>query len=360
MKNTFNLFLVDDDIQEKENCESHLEIYSEKNDKKINLIYSESLEAAIEKSNQHIDGAIIDMKLAANGDEGNEIIKSIINNRIRIPIIIHTGTPDSIDINENKDHISIIRKGQKSYSDMLDELYEIHDSCISKIISGRGLIEEILSKVYFNNILKQKDTWIHYEQKDKKRAEASLLRLTVNHLLQHIDHESEFYPEESYIYPQANTDIQTGSIITSNDAHSRFIILNPACDLVVRSSGEYKTDRILLCEIENQENICNTFLEGVSRKNIDKKISNLFRNNETIYYHWLPKTDFFDGGFINFRKIKSYSKDELTESFNMEPIMQVSNSFIKDILSRFSSYYGRQGQPDIDSSKIKETYLTKK
>lgn len=266
MNNTFNLFLVDDDLQEQKNCDAQLEIYAYEKSKIINIIYSQSLEDAIEKSNYRFDGAIIDMKLASKGDEGNKIIQSIIGNKIRIPIIIHTGTPDSIDIDEGNDHLSIIKKGDKTYGDMMDELYKIHNSCISKIISGRGLIEKILSKVYFNNILKQKDTWIQYEQDNQEKAEASLLRLTVNHLLQYIDNESEFYPEESYIYPQMDEKIQTGSIITCRNEHARFIILNPACDLIVRSSGEYKTDRILLGEIENQEYICNKFLAGVTSK----------------------------------------------------------------------------------------------
>ncbi|MEM8452862.1 response regulator, partial [Morganella morganii] len=70
-------------------------------------------------------------------------------------------------------------------------------------------------------------------------------------------------------------------------------------------------------------------------------------NNKTGYYHWLPKVDFFPGGTINFRRVSTYSECELDTDFHKSNL-QISPSFIKDIVSRFSSYYARQGQPDIE------------
>ena len=36
------------------------------------------------------------------------------------------------------------------------------------------------------------------------------------------------------------------------------------------------------------------------------------------------------------------------ERFNTPPDLQISPPFVRDILARLSSYYARQGQPDID------------
>ena len=85
----------------------------------------------------------------------------------------------------------------------------------------------------------------------------------------------------------------------------------------------------------------------------ENKLKNVFGNNYTDYFHWLPETDFFNGGFLNFRKITTCTKDELGDIYD-PPHIQISPHFVKDILSRFSSYYARQGQPDIDRTKIIE------
>ena len=36
----------------------------------------------------------------------------------------------------------------------------------------------------------------------------------------------------------------------------------------------------------------------------------------------------------------------------MSSKIQISPSFVKDIVARFSSYYARQGQPNIDFTKF--------
>ncbi|MFX7283853.1 response regulator, partial [Acinetobacter baumannii] len=49
---------------------------------------------------------------------------------------------------------------------------------------------------------------------------------------------------------------------------------------------------------------------------------------------------------IDFTSVQSYSKDDLIRIFS-EVKIQISPYFISDILGRFSSYYARQGQPDL-------------
>jgi hypothetical protein len=80
---------------------------------------------------------------------------------------------------------------------------------------------------------------------------------------------------------------------------------------------------------------------------IDKRLSNSLE----LYLHCLPKTNRFAGGLLNFRKISTISIDGYTENYD-KPDIQISPSFVKDIISRFSSYYARQGQPDIDKELL--------
>ena len=142
--------------------------------------------------------------------------------------------------------------------------------------------------------------------------------------------------------------ITTGSIVKTSD--KSFIVLSPACDLVPRGeNGVPNTDQILLVEIESVDKV----LDGSQNKG---KVSDLCSNKRT-YYHWLPKTNFFEGGILNFRKLTTFHKEDFDKDFE-KPTIQISPFFIKDIVSRFSSYYARQGQPDIDNKDFIDSYTS--
>ncbi|WP_128297455.1 hypothetical protein [Aeromonas caviae] len=89
-----------------------------------------------------------------------------------------------------------------------------------------------------------------------------------------------------------------------------------------------------------------TELSKSNKNELDK----IYKNNKSGYYHWLPAVVFFNGGVINFRMITTHSEAELSSQYD-KPLIQISPAFVKDIVSRFSSYYARQGQPDIDHEK---------
>ena len=95
-----------------------------------------------------------------------------------------------------------------------------------------------------------------------------------------------------------------------------------------------------------------------SNNNKEKKrrLDALCKNTDAFYYHWLPPVRFkssdgqileFEGGILNFRKLKTLTKVYFQKKFG-DPLIQISPSFMKDIISRFSSYYARQGQPNLD------------
>ena len=183
------------------------------------------------------------------------------------------------------------------------------------------------------------------------------------------------YPDEMYIHlPNLELDqvkVDTGCILKNKDNNKFYIVLSPACDLAEREGGECNTDRALLVEIQMLEDILSDdyfisnchggkklkkrYLKSNPEspkeyllKQQDNDLIKYQRNTKNLYYCWLPKTSCFNNGaVINFRRVSTYSQEELNESFN-SPVIQVSSPFLKDIISRFSSYYARQGQPDIN------------
>ncbi|HPE58715.1 MAG TPA: hypothetical protein PLB10_00140 [Thiolinea sp.] len=353
----FRLLIVEDNDQDLTTCRDTVARYRDEKQREVELVECRSVKEAFEKLDNSFDGAIIDLRLADQGDEGNQVVSRIAESHFRIPVAILTGTPDAAD--SDFTYIGVFKKGDPGagYADLLDRFWGIHNTGLTRIMGGRGIIEETLNKVFRENLLPQKDKWVAYGEKDSSRTEKALLRHALSHLLQLLDDDGDrSFPEEMYLHPPLSDKIRTGSIVKQKDG-DWFAVMNPACDLVTRGNGNYKTDRILLVEIEKEDDVVGLALDGIQKADKKKnKLRTVFGNNHTDYYHWLPKTDFFSGGFLNFRKLSTITKDEFGKKFQA-PEIQISPSFVKDVVARFSSYYARQGQPDIECDGF-ITYLT--
>lgn len=354
------LLIVEDDEQELEACRDSVERYGDEKNRDFELIECKSLDEALELLDNSFDGAIIDLKLADGGDEGNQIIKKIEESFFRIPVAIFTANPGNSDhtLNQKIMLLDVFQKRVTQFDELLDRFWDIYDTGLTHIMGGRGLIEQRLNEVFLKNLRSQIPTWVSYGKEDPERTERALLRYTLNHLFQLLEEGDErCYPEEVYLHPPLSGNITTGSIVNEKTSNQPFVVLSPACDLVIKSNGEFRTDRILLVEIEKENHIVDKALVSVKKMRDEKRkrektkevLKAVFNNNYTFYYHWLPKTVFFDGGFLNFRKMNALTKNEFDEKYE-KPSIQISPFFVKDIVARFSSFYARQGQPDIDSS----------
>ena len=359
----FKLLIVEDDEEELDTCRTTVIRYEKEKGREIELVESKTLEDAQIKINNSFDGVIIDLKLGPAGDEGNRVIQEI-HDKNRIPVAILTGTPGNAD-SKFKDIIKVYKKGENGLDEIFDDLIQIYDTGLTKIFGGRGQIENTMNKVFWENILPQLDSW-KLNVESGNLTEKALLRFTINHLLELLNDDLDnCIPEEMYIIPPFSSQIKTGSIVKNKDLDDCCVVLSPACDLAIHS-GQMKTNRILVCMIEKynidllqkaKRNINLQILEDDDEPTKDKKnkkiknaeylLTQLPQNNYSNYFHYLPQTINFGGGIIDFRKIETYKPSEFNSKF-YTPFIQISMAFTKDIVSRFSSYYARQGQPDFN------------
>ena len=378
--NPLKILLVEDDEEQQDTFKDDVEVFQKQpNNVSVAFEIAENVREAVTKidesyhgADESYHGAIIDLQLSGNEKGGNEIVQILYEEFTKIPIIFVTSFADSVD--RHPSVINIRRREDGSYHTDLLLFQQIRDIGLTHIIGGGGLIETQLREVFLENLLPQIDTWIRYgetyKETDPKRTEKALLRYTLNHLFQRLEEDNElFLPEEFYLYPPLPDKITTGSMVKENNQW--FVVLSPACDLVVRN-GQFNTERILFAEIESEPDIVNKALNRL-RKITDEEekekvkqdiLQRLAGNNYAFYYHWMPPVKFkisdhgylnFDGGFLNFRKLEALSKKNFNAKFT-ESLIQISPSFVKDIVSRFSSYYARQGQPDIDSEDFVNRY----
>ena len=345
--NTMKILLVEDEKDQQDIFEHSIEIFNDKNALNVECEIVADVQDALDKMDGSFDGAIIDLRLGDNDEGGNEIVQQLGGSFTRIPIIFVTASPDLV--NEHPSVIKTRSRADATYESDLLLFQDIYNTGLSRIMGGRGLIEQTLHEVFLKNLLPQIQTWISYGTENSERTEKALLRYALNHLLQLLEEDGErCFPEEFYLYPPVLDRITTGSIVTADDQW--FVVLSPACDLVPRGeNGVLNTDCILLVEVESVEEI----LGGSKSKS---RVRELAANRRT-YYHWLPPTNFFRGGILNFRSLTALDEEVFDEKFG-KPTIQISPAFVKDIVSRFSSFYARQGQPDIDSEEFIARYTT--
>ena len=340
------ILLVEDEERDLERCRRDLNRYKVTKQRDITLVECKTLDDVLEELENPFDGVIIDLQLTPGGNEGKQVIKQIRELLFRIPIFIFTGKPEDVD--KSIKGIEVFTKSNTNFYDLLDELCETYDTGFTRILGGDGKIEELLGKVFLENLLQQRKKWVSYGKTDLERTENALLRYTLNHLLQLLDEdEKPHFREEFYLYPHVSEHITTGSIVREKTSNQPFVVLSPACDLVIRQNGTSNTDHMLLVETESIDNA----LDGSRSKG---KVKELVRNR-CQHLHWLPKIERFEGGVLNFRKLETLNKNDFDEKFD-QPLIQISPFFVKDIVSRFSSYYGRQGQPDLDSDDFVDHY----
>jgi hypothetical protein len=340
------IIVVEDNAFEQKLFVDSVRVYQEKYGRKVDYVFSSNTIDAIKVIDASYDGAIIDLKLEDEEEGGNLIVQKLMESLLRIPVIFVTGHPDLVE--RTPPVVNVRPRGEGTYELDLNFFFSLAVSGLSKIMGGRGIIEQTLNKVFLENLLPQHSIWGNYGLSDSSRAEKALLRYAINHLSHLLEDEEYFYPEEVYLIPPMLTGFKTGSIVREKGQEKYYVILNPACDLVVRVGGQISTDRLLVVEIDDGAKVYDYILRKLpTQEERSEKLQKIFRNGHTLYHHWLPKTTFFPGGFINFRKLSTLTLSECRKTFEA-PGIQISSQFVKDILSRFSSYYARQGQPDID------------
>lgn len=329
----FKLIVVEDNEEELDICRDTINQYKNENKCEIDLIECKNLKDALDKIDSSFDGAIIDLNLEDKACEGNVIIKKVQEANLRIPVIILTGTPDAVDIDLM--YVKFFKKGEEGsdYWNLMDFFFKIYKTGLTKIMGGRGTIEDTLNHVLKENLIPYISKWTEYAVTDSSRTEKALLRHVLTHLFQLFDEDSdEYYPEEFYINNSSNNSmLQTGHIVKERGSGKEgvFVVMNPPCDIAMHG-GECNTDTILLVQMDFPE-----------------KFREEEKKNKTLCYHRFPEVEYFKGGLLNFRKLKTVPKDKYNDEAFEDLKIQIAPLFVKNILGRFTAYYSRQGQPDI-------------
>ncbi|WP_428912077.1 hypothetical protein [Niallia sp. Krafla_26] len=364
-ENKISVLIIEDEENQIQLINDAIDDFND--DNKENKISSDSVNNYNDGINillqENFDAAIIDLNLDQTKTEPNDLdgnrIVDIIVNKFRIPIIIRTGYPtqfSSEKISEKNSFIKIYSKDE-SVELIIDQIVKWYTLGFSTTLGTKGILEQYLNELFWKHISDNFNEW-DIEDISFSKQEKSLLRYIVNVLSNYLEIDGEsgdfefFHPAEVYIKPPVKNELFFGDILKDTQDNYYFI-LTPSCEM-----AQEKYKKILLSKILKQEEVegfvraRDNYIEKPESQNKKSSLEKWFRNGhqESSGYHFLPPYSNFRGGFIDFQDILSV--DPRADNFNFSKVATVTNQFAKDISSRFTSYYARQGQPNLNSQII--------
>lgn len=352
-----NLLIVEDDKPTIQSYLDNIESFNKKSDVQIEAEVIDNLEDAKNSLiSPDYDAAIIDLKLSSNSVdlEGLEIVDEI-QNKLRFPMFIVSGSLGQVEREESAFFKKRSRDG--NFKEILTEITDIYKTGVTNILGRKGTIEEYLNSIFWNHMSNSMDLWINDSTRTPQEKENSLLRYTLLHMQEHIDEELEkYHPSEFYITKPIKKNLFTGDIVELEK--NRFLILTPSCDIVLRPDGSRNADFILFCKIKPLDSVVKNYellKHDTSLKNDNRKRINGFFENKNQKYHFIPKAELIKPGLIDFQDkltIPNSEVNTLLEENKIKRVATISQPFLKDIISRYSNYYSRQGSPDFDSGEL--------
>lgn len=362
-----NLLIIEDENGQIEQIEDAINDFNRKTGKLegINIqirtvkTFSDAIFALLK---DEFDAAIIDLKLngTSGDDEGVSLIEIIID-RLRFPIFVRSGFPEKVEyLSSEHEFVKVFKKTDK-VDLIISEIIKFHNNGITATIGTKGKVEKYLNQIFWGSFSKNVHLW-DKELLDNNEYEKSLVRYCLALLQEHLEIEenggdfSDYHPFEVFISPPIKSNYFFGDILY--DDVNYYTILSPACDM-----AQEKYEKIIIAQIDSLDAIT-TFIDHQQRYNESqsknkkesarKKVVEFLTNNHSDKYHYLPKYMEFPGGLINFQKIYSKTKEELNE---MKRFASISGKFSKDIGARFSNYFARQGQPNLNIDVLLKTVL---
>ncbi|NDV42944.1 response regulator [Flagellimonas sediminis] len=359
-----NLLIVEDDKDALKSYKRDIDSYNLESTVKIKPIESSDKDEALEllKGRNIFDAAIVDLDLLGKGGEdssGNEVIREIKSN-LRFPVFVITGTPQNVaeDLKEESALFKIKTRGEQEEEGYLEQFVKIYDTGITNILNSKGTIENYLNNIFWNHMSNSLDLWINDSSRDPEEKEKSLLRYTLLHMHEYLDQSSsgdleKYHPAEFYISKPVKPNIFTGDVILFKEDSSFYLVLSPACDIDLKN-GVRKSKKILFLKVIMPEEIDDEFKNPDMSKTKKGDLKSYIRNSRP-QFHFIPKIDSIPNGFIDFQNKVTINEKEVEESLkngDMERIATVSSPFLKDIISRYSNYYSRQGSPDFNEEEL--------
>ncbi len=345
-KETIKIIIIEDDKELQIMYEDSIEEFNSENENYILQAFHLTNDDEVPKLlyDNHIDAIIIDLDWGTGNtqNEGSKLVKKIYMD-CRIPIFIVSGNLHLLV--EEYEESPILKKYQRDDVDnikLFKEIESLYKTGYTKALGNQSEFDKMISKVFWNHMFP-----VITSRNNKDFGKQRLLRFAVTRInemltINNNDEHDDYDALEFYIRPAIKDRPFTGDIISLED--KKYIVITAACDM-----EQDKSEYVVICKIDFDE------FDEMKRKiksdnnKAKQKMCNLINNN-IPRYHLLPPCKLFAGGLVDFQQVKSVDKDSFYDKSTV--IASINPVFHKDIQARFSHYYGRQGQPQLNKDEI--------
>lgn len=345
-KDTIRIIIVEDDKSLQDMYKSSIEEFNiESENYKIECSHLENdNEVPIILYNQHIDAIIIDLDWGTGSqeNEGNRLVKKI-HKDCRVPIFIVSGNLQLLE--EEYTESPIFKKYQRDDVDnlqLLKEIENLYKTGYTNTLGNQSEIDDMLSKVFWEHMSDTIDSWKEHDSQTQRMLRFAITRINEMLTITTGNEHDNYDALEFYIKPPIKDKPFTGDIITYDE--KKYVVITAACDMEQNNS-----EFVVLCQIDF------IIIDGLkarikSTSNTAEKELERYINNSKARYHLLPPCQLFSGGLVDFQIIRSISNEDFQDGASV--VASVNPVFHKDIQARFSHYYGRQGQPQLNKVDI--------
>jgi CheY-like chemotaxis protein len=330
---------------------------------------SSNLDDALGKLEKYIfDIIILDVKFEPNGATSDEEvgikILEAVKKKYFIPIIFYTGLP-SLVCDIETPLIKVITK-ESDPEPLISAVKEIFSTRIPEV--NRALmkhLQRVLRDYMWDFVAKNWDKFcktgdgMDLAYLLSRRLAISLsgpkikefcedLGESADHI---IDEDKKIHPMFYYIIPPVIDTPICGDIFQGKigEEEGFWILITPTCYIMQK-----KVEKVLVakCELLKELKEYNEWIKNPSKANKSELLS-LLNNNRKLKkeqpdrYHYLPGALSIPDLIVDFLNVKIISLDTInTEA--LPRLASLDSPFAESVLSRFSSYFGRIGTPDLD------------
>ena len=225
------------------------------------------------------------------------------------------------------------------------------------MLGNKGMLNNMINEVFFNHLPISFNSWLEVGA----NCEKEFLRYTLLHLVEYLDlperedeTDSKYHAAEFYITPPIRKDIASGDIVEYDN--EMFYLLSPACDIsphLNNGNTVYNVESLVMAQVRpleknhfDENNIKYASNGSTSNDKWTRFSASQRISNQKNRFHYLPKFIDINESAIDFKAVKTLSLVDYQNCEITKRIATVSTPFKRDIQSRFSAYFGRQGQPN--------------
>ncbi|MGH1978529.1 hypothetical protein [Rothia sp. L_38] len=346
----YTILIIDDQENAIESAKSEIENGFSDNSFEFNILTSKDFDKGYEIISQgKADLVVLDVRRdrtdTVEEDEtlGLNIFNEVKNN-LFIPVIFWTALPSSVENQEFKPFITILKK---------DDLENL-PKCIDEIISS-GVIDTLKDiKNSVSDILRQYmweqlvPYWDEYANSGSGDVIAQILLSRVTRTLESkMSGNISSHPSRRYVYPPVSEGRTSGDIVKDKENGDLWVILTPACDF-----ANSKFDYILVAKAgllrDHPKYI--KWNNNKSKRSWGELRQNVLSATQGRYF-FLPAFRDLPDSVIDFENIKSITQKELNE---MEAVASLSSPFVEALLVQHSHFRGRVGTPDLNIDDLQK------